>query len=202
VAEQKTRASVLTGAEVGKAYEELRNGGLSQLVKGPRVPDSCIGADPGPTTGLCLLDYEGGRLTGRMLLQCDAASAPLVLRELLIARQNMPAGKRAGSVEKFVTGASAGSRGKAADATRELVMELAEVLQLFGYRVSIRPAADVKPWAGNKRVAAALGIKEAQMTDSLRHAWDAARHCVYGARDAGIIADPLLRRQPEALHDR
>jgi hypothetical protein len=162
--------------------------------------DSCIGADPGPTTGLCFLDYRDGLLVGRTVLQVDGGSAAIVLKGMLAAYYaedfsiGPVVGRRAASVEKFVTGQSAGSRGKAADVTRQLVMELAEVLQLFGYPVKIRPAADVKPWATNKRVAAALGIPEKSMTDSLRHGWDGARHCVYGAREAGIIQDPLRKR--------
>lgn len=158
--------------------------------------DSCVGVDPGPATGLCLLDYRDGQLAGRMLLQAAADCAAAVLRDLLESRKNgMIAGRRVGSVEKFVTGASAGSRGKAADVTRQLVMELAEVLQLFGYMVNIRPAADVKPWASNKRlVAAGIVASEKGMHGDMIHSYDAARHCLYGAHDAGVVADPLLRR--------
>lgn len=158
--------------------------------------DSCVGIDPGPTTGMCFLDFEDGRLVGRTVLQADGGSAVIVLRGLLLGYYNVPQGigRRSGSIEKFVTGRSAGSRGRAADVTRQLEMELAEALQMFGYAVKIRAAATVKPWASNKRVAAGLGLKEAQLTDSLRHGWDGARHCLFGAREDGIIADPLLRR--------
>jgi hypothetical protein len=164
------------------------------------VIDSCVGCDPGPATGLCLLDYRDGHLVGRTLLQADAGSAAIVLRGLLhtyYSDAGMPTiGRRIGSVEKFVTGQSAGSRGKAADVTRQLVMELAEVLQMFGYQVTIRPAADVKPWASNKRlVAAGIVPSEKGMHGDMNHAYDAARHALYGAKDAGVIADPLLRRQ-------
>lgn len=152
--------------------------------------DSCIGGDPGPATGLCLLDYEAGRLVGRMLLQCDAVSAPIVLRELLIARRDVPTGKRVASLEKFVNGRSAGAAGKPADVTRQLVMELAEVCELFGYRVTIRPAADVKPKWTDKRLKAA-GVVTGALHGDMNHAYDAARHCLCGARDAGVIADPL-----------
>lgn len=160
--------------------------------------DSAVGADPGPATGLCFLDYRDGILVGRMLLQAAADCAPAVLRDLLESRKNgMAAGRRAGSVEKFVTGQSAGSRGKAADVTRQLVMELAEVLQMFGYTVAIRPAADVKPWASNKRlVAAGIVPSEKGLHSDMNHSYDAARHCLYGAKEAGVIQDPLLRRGP------
>lgn len=163
--------------------------------------DSCIGGDPGPATGLAFLDYEDGRLVGRSLLQVIGADTPVVLRGMLIAyySENFDTGprvgKRVGSVEKFVTGASAGSRGKNADVTRQLVMELTEVLQEFGYTVTIRPAADIKPWATNKRlVAAGIVASEKAMHSDMGHAYDGARHCLYGAKEAGVIRDPLIRR--------
>lgn len=167
------------------------------------MTDSSVGCDPGPATGICLLDYEEGRLVGRLLLQADAGSAAIVLRELLYARKdtwtppNQEPGKPrklSGSVEKFLTGAGAGSRGKNADVTRQLVVELAEVLELFGYTVSIRAAADVKPWASNKRlVAAGIVRDEKSMHSDLGHAYDGARHALFGAHHAGIVADPLVR---------
>lgn len=166
--------------------------------------DSTIGIDPGPTTGMCFLDYEAGQLVGKTLLQCDAASAAVVLKGLLYAyydsRRRMyrdaDIGRRVGSVEKFVTGASAGTRGKAADVTRELVMELTEVLQLFGYAVKIRAAADVKPkWTDKRLVAAGVAPRMLDLKHEFRHAHDAARHCLCGAREAGVIADPLLKKR-------
>jgi hypothetical protein len=169
------------------------------------VIDSAIGCDPGPATGLCFLDYHEGRLVGRTLLQVIGPDAPVVLKGMLLAYYMLPAsdavadrkrvdGRRVASVEKFVTGASAGSRGKNADVTRQLVMELAEVLQLFGYAVKIRPAADVKPWASDRRLAAAGVVSSLKgMHGDMNHAYDAARHCLYGAREAGVIRDPLLK---------
>ncbi|HEY1700816.1 MAG TPA: hypothetical protein VGG75_13985 [Trebonia sp.] len=163
--------------------------------------DSAVGCDPGPATGLAFLDYEDGRLVGRSLLQVVGADAPVVLRGMLVAYYSDDfstgprVGRRVGSVEKFVTGASAGSRGKNADVTRQLVMELTEVLQEFGYTVAIRPAADVKPWANNKRlVAAGIVSSEKAMHGDMGHSYDGARHCLYGAKEAGIIRDPLIRR--------
>jgi hypothetical protein len=162
------------------------------------VIDSCIGCDPGPATGLCFLDYEQGQLVGRTLLQSEGATAAYVLRDLLEIRYTgfpggRQVGRRTGSVEKFLTGASAGSRGKNADVTRQLVMELAEVLQGYGYRVTIRTAADVKPWGSDKRlVAAGIAPSLKGMHGDMGHAYDAARHALYGAHEAGITADPLI----------
>ncbi len=163
-----------------------------------KIIDSAIGVDPGPTTGICFLDYYDGQLVGKTVLQCDGGSAAIVLKGMITAYYTeFPGGanigRRVGSVEKFVTGASAGSRGRAADVTRELVMECAEALQLFGYTVRIRPAADVKPkWTNKRLVAAGVAASDKALTDSLRHGWDAARHCLCGAREAGVIKDPLI----------
>lgn len=166
--------------------------------------DSCIGLDPGPATGMCLLDYENGRLVGRTLLTTDGASAVVALKGLLMAfygdrSGTSIVGKRIGSLEKFVTGQSAGSRGKAADVTRQLVMELAEVLQMFGYRTAIRSAGDVKPWATDKLLLAAQIPEQVVKREEFRHAADAARHCLFGAKEAGVIRNPLLEKGA-ALH--
>lgn len=169
--------------------------------------DSCVGCDPGPATGLCFLDYDNGRLVGRTLLQVIGPDAPVVLKGMLLAYYMLPSsdaaadrkrvdGRRVGSIEKFVTGQSAGSRGKPAEVTRQLVMELAETLELFGYAVTIRPAADVKPWASDKRlVAAGIVNSEKGMHGDMNHAYDAARHCLYGAHESGVIRDPLIRKR-------
>jgi hypothetical protein len=169
--------------------------------------DSCCGADPGPAAGLCFLDYDRGQLVGRTLLQADAGSVPVVLKGMLASYYSADygigasVGRRVASVEKFVTGAGAGSRGKNADVTRQLVMEITEVLQMFGYKVTIRPAADVKPWASNKRlVAAGIYSSEKAMHSDMGHAADAARHCLYGAKESGIIADPLIRAKTDGRH--
>jgi hypothetical protein len=161
--------------------------------------DSCIGGDPGPATGLAFLDYDQGRLVGRSLVTAEGASAPIVLQAMLhtyYSGKPYPMGRRVASLEKFVTGASAGSRGRAADVTRQLVYELAEVLEMFGYAVKIRSAADVKPWANDKRlIAAGVGTKAQVERTDFRHMMDGARHCLFGARDAGIIQDPLLLKR-------
>lgn len=175
------------------------NGNRALLV--PGVIDSCIGIDPGPATGICFLDYRDGILAGRTLLQADAGSAAIVLTGMLTAyyvnarRTSLaPAGRRVASVERFVTGASAGSRGKAADVTRQLVMELAEVLQGHGYTVKLRNAGEVKPWASDKRLQAA-GIVTGALHGDMNHSYDAARHCLLGAVQAGITPDPLLGKR-------
>src|SRR5580698_6810241 len=98
---------------------------------------SVVGIDPGPTTGLCFLDYQTGTLgippqPQVTLLQVDGYAADAVL-EAMLARwygTASPVDDRYAAVEKFVTGRSAGTKGPDAGVTRQLVMELTERLQL------------------------------------------------------------------------
>lgn len=157
--------------------------------------DSAIGVDPGPRTGLCFIDYAGGQVVGHTLLQVDWRSARHVLGAVLANyyTETGPAGfmRRVASVEAW-TEARSGSAGKPGTVTRQLVVELTEELQLFGYQVTIRKAADVKPWASDRRLEKVFG-KESFHGD-MNHAFDAARHCIYGARQAELCPDPLARR--------
>ena len=158
---------------------------------------SVIGIDPGPATGMCFLDYSNQfapyALVGKSLLQSDADSAPIVLKSMLhtyYGSQDL-VGRRYASVEKFVTGRSAGSRGKSANVTRQLVMELTEVLQQFGYDVQIRSAAEVKPWATDKRLEAAGITGPAAVHGQFRHSYDAARQALFSAVKDAKLRDPL-----------
>jgi hypothetical protein len=156
------------------------------------VIDSSVGVDPGPTTGLCLLEHCEGGLVGRTVLQAEGSTAVHVLKAMLAAYPVN--GRRNGSVERWVDGPPAGRTG-GARVTRQLEAQVVEVLLEFGYGVRVRPAADVKNWASNRCLAAALDLEEKDLTDDLRHGWDGARHCVYGAHDAGIIRHPLLGKR-------
>jgi hypothetical protein len=159
------------------------------------VTDSCIGLDPGEVTGICLLDYDAGVLTGTTILQVDAGSAVGVLQAVLTVNHPSYRGRRVASVEKWVEGSPAAARGRPAKVTRQLVMALAEMCEMFGYAVRLRPAADVKPWGSDKRlVAAGIAEKEQALHGKLRDGYDAARHALYGAHEAGIARDPLRRK--------
>jgi len=171
------------------------NSSLAHLAQPATVIDSCIGIDPGPATGICFLDYRSGVLAGRTLLQSEGATAMYVIQGLLDAYYPAEAARRRiASVERFVTGAGAGSRGKNADVTRQLVMELAEVLQGWGYTVKLRNAGEVKPWATDKRLQAA-GIVTGPVHGDMNHAYDAARHALFGAVETGVTPDPLIGKR-------
>lgn len=161
---------------------------------------SVIGIDTGPTTGFCFLDYRvanGAVLPIQpctvTLLQADGKSADAVL-EAMLARwysAQSPIVGRFGAVEKFVSGRGAGSVGKAAEVTRQLVMELTERLQLHGYPVKIRSAAEIKPWATDKRLERAGIAGDSTLHGKARDAYDAARHCLFAAVKDGKVRDPL-----------
>jgi hypothetical protein len=169
------------------------------LVTTPRHPRalqvvSAIGIDPGPTTGICFMEFiEGGKYPlpehNITLIQANAGTA-LRVTEAYLAQfyGDERIIKRVAGVEAFVTGQSAGTRGRNADLTRQYVMKFAEMLELFGYYVKIRKAGDVKPWATDKRLLRA-GVPK--LPDSMRHSGDGARHCLFAAvKDAGM-RDPL-----------
>lgn len=158
---------------------------------------SVIALDPGPATGMCFLDYSDQfqpyALIGKTLLQVDGESAAVVLEGLLRAFYADPSvvTKRFASIEKFVTGQSAGTRGQPAEVTRQLAMELAEVCGMFGYVMRFRSASDVKPWATDKRLKEAGIVGASGIHSKLRDAYDAARHGLFCAvKDAGV-RDPL-----------
>lgn len=96
--------------------------------------------------------------------------------------------RRFAQIEAFVTGNSAGSRGPKSELTRQYVMKFAELLELNGYYVKIRPAADMKPWANSRRLTAA-GVP--RQPDTMRHANDSAGHCLFAAVKDAHIRDPL-----------
>jgi hypothetical protein len=158
------------------------------------VITSVVGVDPGPTTGLCLMEFvDGGDYPlpecNITLIQANSGTALRVLEAYLSHFYNDERiTKRYAQVEKFVTGRSAGTRGASADLTRQYVMKFAELLQLFGYYSQIRPAADMKPWATPRRLLAA-GVPK--LPDTMRHAGDAAGHCLFTAVKDAHIKDPM-----------
>lgn len=155
---------------------------------------SAVGIDPGPTTGICLMEFVEGQSypipeCNITLIQANAGTALRVLEAYLTHfYQDDRIIKRVAGVEAFVTGQSAGTRGKNADLTRQYVMKFAEMLELFGYYPKIRKAGDVKPWASDKRLLRAGVPKQ---PDSMRHSLDGARHCLFAAVKDAHVKDPL-----------
>lgn len=148
-----------------------------------------IGIDPGLSTGISFIDYVGDSIAGAAHIQVDGKSALATLSAMLTAYYSDPerVGLRVAGVESFITGQSAGTKGQPAEATRQLVFEFSEKLQLWGYSVQLRKAADVKLWGTDKRLKAAGIIRPPEN----RHANDASRHALYAAVHDLHKPDPL-----------
>lgn len=159
---------------------------------------SVVGIDPGPTTGLCFLDFQQTTeskwvLTEKLIMQVHGGNVAKALEAILMRwyGATVPIAGRFAQVERFVTGNSAGTKGADAEVTRRLVMALAECMMVGGYKTQIRSAADVKPWATDKRLIRASLAKEGEIHGKLRDGFDAARHALFCAVNDARIPDPL-----------
>lgn len=139
-----------------------------------------LGVDPGVTTGVFWLAATGPPLA----YQCNASGAYPLVAFLLEANDGPAQVILAG--ERFVPGRGPGARGAAATATRAVIADLDGLSDGWHWR----SAAQVKPWATDRRLAAA-GL--AAHCHGMPHAADAARHALFAAvHDAGY-PDPLSR---------
>jgi hypothetical protein len=155
------------------------------------VITAVLAADPGQTSGLCLLRLEpaseGGApaITERLVFSCnDLAVFPLA--EFLLEANEGPARVIAVG-EAFVHGRGAGARGPGAAATRAVIQDLAALPVAWKWRA----AGMVKPWASEARMRAS-GLY--QITRKSVDAYDASRHALFAAcHDCGM-PDPLSKR--------
>lgn len=148
-----------------------------------------IGIDPGVTSGICVLEYDMNRsLVTPILMQVNEAGFTPILNFLLSSRQGAVV-----AIEKFVTGNSAGTKGKNADVTRELVTVANTLGELAHCHTVIRQASDVKLWASDKRLQKAGILTDSNRT-SVRHSLDAGRHALYAAVADLHMPDPLARK--------
>lgn len=157
---------------------------------------SVIGIDTGKTTGIAFLDYAGVTLVGRTFLQVEYESAQLVLEAMLSKyyRNAETVKYRFAGIEEFVTGNSAGTKGDPANIARQKVFEISQQLQLWGYHVKARKAADVKSWAkDNKLLHLGIGGKDCLFAPNgdMNHAADAARHALFAAVHDAHKPNPL-----------
>lgn len=140
---------------------------------------SILGVDPGKTTGYCILTFTRGRyiiIPGQMV---GAAGTMYALGELARGVEGV-------AVEQFVIGRTSQRAGAAGVQTRRVIGHLTERASSLKVPCALRSAADVKPWATDKRLAA-MGLD----LTGLPHAGDAVRHALFSAvKDFGC-PDPL-----------
>lgn len=141
-----------------------------------------IGIDPGPSTGIVVLLWDG-RLWGTHAFQCTSSSAAFLL-SFLIDRFS-PA---VVAIEEFeVRRGSGGTTGKDADTTKQVRYEAEQISSNKGIILSVNKPGNVKPWATDKRLAKIgfpLGAK-------FKDARDAARHALFSMVKHGLAPDPL-----------
>lgn len=155
-----------------------------------------VGIDPGPTTGIAVLRWRdtGARPEFEAIdtvLQCDANSAPTLLDHLLRRYDLTDRGPVSMAIEKFVISRHAKASATAGAVTRDLVGALIQVARSADVPVHQRSAAEVKPWANDRRLAT-CGLLEP--TKAMPHARDAARHALFSACGVLGVPDPLSKR--------
>lgn len=144
-----------------------------------------LGVDPGPSTGIALLNLEDGCSPEWTVFQVNGFGAQWLLGEL--CRTYCPRGV---SYEEFVPGNRAGTKGKAAQETRIIANNVPGIAKQNcpnGVFVVARRAADVFPWATDKRLEKSgfpLGPK-------FKDARSAGKHALYMAVRDGKERDPL-----------
>lgn len=146
-----------------------------------------MGIDPGPSTGLALLFVHDDGYWEWMVFQVDGWNGAFWLIQELYAHfcPNLVA------VEKFIPMNKGGTSGKDAELTRRIAehsYQLVPTIKRIPAAVSrLRKAADVKPWATDKRLEKAGFPWGAKFKD----ARDAGRHVLYAAVLDGKERDPL-----------
>lgn len=161
------------------------------------------GVDPGPIPGIVGLLIEtspsdpgdGPRITDVQLAQTTAGIVGLTLGGIVMRwsqHPHAPYARDAGvlvAVERFVVGKRAGrsSSAGAGAVTRDIVGVIERCGEDLGAVVVQRTASQAKGWATDERLERA-GI---EIPSGMRHARDAARHCLLAACHAGHLPDPL-----------
>lgn len=153
----------------------------------------CLGVDPGGTTGVAIVAYEGGRYSLEMHggLTGDAAETLENLRAFFF--ESVPI-----AVERFVVNRRAGrsASAHAGEKARNLIGAIQALprrgpgtlrLDCTGYLVHLENASQVKAWATDKRLSAAGFV----FTNGRPHSRDAARHALYCLVKRYGCPDPL-----------
>jgi len=156
-----------------------------------------LGIDPGPIPGVVRLRVDINRpgenlvANGAYLRGTDAMQVtPGMLIQVLDGLHYTATAFDVVAMERFVVGRRAARSASAAAGgrTRDMIGEITGWATDKQLKLVTRAAADVKPWAVDKRLHAA-GLLD--LTAGMRHARDAARHALFCAvKDYGL-PDPL-----------
>lgn len=144
-----------------------------------------IGIDPGPTPGIVAMEFYQGRINDLQVIQCTAGALYDVLHGIDASLANVVA------VERFVV------RGRANAAQTITRDQVANLSMHHEGRIVQRSASEVKPWATDRRLQAAVLTRDDTnlllITAGMRHARDAARHALFAAVKDGGLPDPLSK---------
>src|ERR1700743_1974673 len=140
-----------------------------------------IGVDPGPSSGIVVLVFDKDEVQWHVF-QCSANTLAYQLG--FLCQKFRP---RIIAYELFVPSNRAGNKGKDADTTRSLAHVCKTVAVVWDMPEVGRKAADIKPWATDKRLEK-LGFP---MGAKFKDARDAGRHALYAAVRDGKERDPL-----------
>lgn len=149
-----------------------------------------IGVDPGPRPGVCALDLGPGEIRlPAMVFETEPTSLLPLLRCLIGPESDE---RVILAVEQWAIGPISRAARSAGVTTRTMIGEVATLADSYdGVTAVLRRAADVMPWATDKRLDAAgllakcVGLKDARA---------AARHALFSAVRDGGAPDPLIRR--------
>ena len=151
---------------------------------------STIGIDTGGGTwGISFIDWQDKKIVRNMHLQVNNDAALAVMEALLPVyyADTDQIIKRAAGVEEFEEGQSAGTRSKPGKVTRQGVFAVTALLLGWGYHVSHRKAAFVKPKITDKVLEKAGILQPPEM----RHANDGSRQAMFTAINDLHLPNPL-----------
>lgn len=150
------------------------------------IKHTYMGIDPGPSTGLVLLFIHDDGYWEWMCFQVDSNAAFWLIQELYT--RFCP---RVVAIEQFIPMNKGGTTGKDAETTRRIADHAYQLVTAIRRNPSavprLRKAADIKPWATDKR----LEKTRFPMGAKFRDARDAARHAMFAAVQDGKERDPL-----------
>jgi len=160
------------------------------------TPRVCLGIDPGPIPGMCVLTYsDDGILVNARALQCSANWIDTLIEDELCRD---PEEKILLSVERYVPRRGRGKQlaAGANQQTQEMAAGLvARYARRDGVTVVSYTPAQVMPWATEQKLRK-VGLWDS--TTGCAHARAAAKHALYCACKDGGMPNPLSKANPNA----